>query len=606
MKRILILFAVVATACGAPLDRLVYEGRTVRGIVCNIEESVPEGFDGMTLRTVSFINNSGSPVSVDAMEVGRVSVSGKRIWSFQPSSTVEREDWVLPVEKDFSKLNYLGMNDSDYGGGIPMVTLWTSDGNVSTGVAEPVIKLVSLPVKGSRNGAEACIRQDFEGGIILQPGDTLRSFRHFISRGKGDFFNPLRQFAGYMEAFCGYVPPVSPSDAFEAVWCAWGYERTFTVDEVVGTLPKVAELGFKWVDIDDGYQICEGDWQANDRIGGSSQMRRITRAVHANGLKAKLWWAPLAADPESRLAKEHPEMLLVRKDGTHEDISWWDSWYLSPVNPYTKDYTLKLVDMFMGDWGFDGFKLDGQHLNLSEPDYNPASELARPEEACERLPEIFAAIGERARKYNPEAVVQICPCGCAVNFFNVPFMNQAVASDPKSSAQIRMKRKAYAALSPGLAYYADHVELSDDGCDFPSQIGVGGVIGSKFTWPAPNPNVEGDGYLLTPEREELLRKWVGLYNSCKLSEGEYLNLYDLCFDEPEAHVIAKDGSLFYAFYTPSWSGEAIELRGLDRDTAYIVSEYTDKNGRTYEINGENPYIYPEFEKNYLIKVTPLK
>lgn len=604
MKKHLAALAVLvaAAACSQPADRLVFEGRTVEGIKVKVEKSSPEEFKGMTVRSVTFVNTSPKPVSVDAMETGIIKVKADRIWSFQPSSSGERADWVLPVEEGFSQRNYLGMNDNDYGGGIPMVTLWTKDGNLSTGLVEPVLKLVSMPVEGGKGFATACIREDFEGGIVLQPGDTLRSYRQFVSRGKGDFFGPLRQFAEYMQENCGYNPPVSPKDAFEAVWCAWGYERTFTVDEVAGTLPKVADLGFKWVDVDDGYQFCEGDWEANDRIGGGAQMRRMTDAIHSAGLKAKIWWAPMAADPDSRLAKEHPEMLLLKKDGTHEDISWWDSWYLSPVNPLTQKYTLDLVDMFMGQWGFDGFKLDGQHLNLSEPDYNPTSGLARPEEACERLPEFFEAIGERARFHNPGAVVQICPCGCAVNFFNIPCMNQAVASDPTSSAQIRMKRKTYAALSPDLAYYADHVELSDGGCDFPTQIGVGGVIGSKFTWPAPNPNVEGDGYLLTPEREELLRKWVAIYNRYKISEGEYLNLYDLCFDKPEAHVISKDGAMYYAFYAPEWNGAPIELRGLDRKKSYTVSEYTSEASEPFSIKGSNPVIRPSFKGSYLIEV----
>ena len=58
------------------------------------------------------------------------------------------------------------------------------------------------------------------------------------------------------------LAPVEP-DAYEAVWCAWGYERRFTVNEIMGTLPKVKELGFKWVYIDDGYQRSEGDWDAD-------------------------------------------------------------------------------------------------------------------------------------------------------------------------------------------------------------------------------------------------------------------------------------------------------------------------------------------------------
>ena len=604
MKRIalIVLAAAVAACTSLPQDRLISQGRTLSGVRTECHEQLVEGFDGLVERTVLFINESGRELRVDAMETSAVEVSAPTVWSFQPTSSGDREDWAFPVQKDSKRLNYLGMNGDDYGGGIPLVSLWTPDVNMSVAIAEPVLQLLSMPVERKGDRVRAAIRKDFEEPVLLQPGDTLRSCRQLVILGEGDFFQPLREFSRYMQAEYGWTPPVSNPDAYEAVWCAWGYERQFTVDEVIGTLPKVVELGFKWVDIDDGFQICEGDWEANDRITDAG-MRRMTDAIHEAGLRAKLWWAPLAADPESRTAREHPEMLLVKKDGCHEDISWWDSWYLSPVNPYTMQFTLDLVDRFMLDWGFDGFKLDGQYLNLSEPDYNPASGLERPEEACERLPEYFRSLYDRARTDCPGAVVQICPCGCAVNFFYLPYMNQAVASDPTSSVQIRMKRRAYAAMCPDLAYYADHVELSDGGLDFPSQIGVGGIIGTKFTWPKANPEAtENGGSLLTPEKEALLRKWVPIYNDKMLSRGEYLALYDYGFDKPEAHVISKDGAMYYAFYAPSWDGGDIELRGLEPGRIYTVTEYTADEPVSYTVDGSDPVINPTFQGNYLIEV----
>ncbi|MBQ3660259.1 MAG: alpha-galactosidase [Bacteroidales bacterium] len=601
---ILIITAFLAAACSTklPVDRLVCGGRTVKDIGVIVSEQPAEGFDGMTLRTVTFVNNGTAAVIVDAMESSRIEICGKKVWSLQATSSEDRKDWLLPVNKGFYQRNYLGMNQSDYGGGIPMICLWTPEQNLSVGVAEPVLKLVSMPVSRRGNRTCACIRQDFDEPVMLQPGESLSSVRQFVMESKGDFFNPLRRFANFMEAEYGYQPPVSPEDAFDAVWCAWGYRRTFTADEVIGTLPKVVELGFKWVDVDDGYQICEGDWETNDRIGPDG-MRRMTDAIHDAGLMAKLWWAPMCADPGSSLATNHPELLLVQKDGTHEDISWWDAWYLSPIHKGTMDYTLNLVDRFMNDWGFDGFKLDGQYLNLCAPDYNPASDIDYPEQACERYPEFVKGIRDHVASIKSDAVVQLCPCGCAVNFYYLPYINQAVASDPTSSAQIRLKRKTYAAMCPSLAYYADHVELSDGGLDFPSQVGVGGVIGTKFTWPKPNPDAtECGGSLLTAEKEALLRKWVPIYSEKMLSRGNYLNLYDFGFDKPEAHVIEKDGAVYYAFYAPQWNGEPIELRGLTGGRRYTVTEYTSDEKRSYTVDGDNPVIFPTFENNYLIEV----
>ena len=567
--------------------------------------TVPADFQDMVLVSSSYVNHSDKILTVKSLESNRLNVtSDETIWSFQPTSSSRRDDWILPVDEGFYQKNYLGMNHSDYGGGIPMVTLWRRDANISTGLVEPNLKLISMPVKRVRysDHASMSLLQEYEEPVLMQQGDTLSTWRQFMSVGKGDFFSPLRQFSKYMEAHEGYVPQASEPEAFEAVWCAWGYERTFTVNEVLGTLPKVKELGFKWVDVDDGFQIAEGDWETNSRFNGTKDMRRITDAIHAHGLKAKLWWAPLAADPDTKILREKPEMLLQDFHGAPEYITWWDSWYLSPVNDATRKYTVDLVTRFIDEWGFDGLKLDGQHLNCCLPDHNHHSHLEYPEEAVERLPEFFEDIFERAREIKPYSVVQICPCGCAMNFFLTPHMNQAVASDPTSSAQIRMKRKVYGAMCPEMAYYADHIELSDNEDDYGTQIGIGGVIGSKFTWPKKNPNVRGDGYLLTPEKEAALKKWVSIYNDKMLSTGEYLNLYDIRFDVPETHVVAKNGAMYYAFYAEEWNGGQIELRGLDSEKTYTVVEYASDDLNSYTINGAEPFITPTFTRDYLIEV----
>ena len=340
-------------------------------------------------------------------------------------------------------------------------------------------------------------------------------------------------------------------------------------------------------------------------------------------MKAKLWWAPLAADPDTKLVKEHPEMLLLTDEWAHEYITWWDSWYLSPVNPATDAYTRDLLNMFLRRWNFDGLKIDGQHLNCCLPDFNENTGLESAWEAPEKMYTYYEKIYKEARQYKPDAVIQICPCGCAVNYWIIPQINQAVASDPMSSRQVRMKRKAYAALAPNLAYYGDHIELTDGGNDFASQIGTGSVIGTKFTWPKDNPDWSEGPFLLTPEKEALLRKWMKIYKENNLARGEYLNLYTWGYDYPEAHVIRQNGSLYYAFYVdpvapegamnpehvdaatvpvPAFEG-TLELRGLNPDRTYTALEYTADEPRSFTVEGSNPFIDVNFERSYLLKVT---
>ena len=451
-----------------------------------------EGIDGLEIIETFFVNE-GKPVTVKAYELCRTEITPQDsvVWSLQPSSTAARMDWTLPVTEGFYQRNYLGMNNTDYGGGIPVVDLWQRDGGIAIGLFEPVLRMIAMPVEWKRydNKVTMALHYDLPEALELATGDTLRCFKAFRLTHKGDYFNALRIFSDYMQAHLGVTMKPSEPEAFEPVWCAWGYGRPFKMDMVLGTLDKVAELGFTWVDIDDGYQIAEGDWNTNKLFpGGDKDMRHITDEVHKRGLKAKLWWAPLAADPDTKLVKEHPEMLLLTEEWAHEYITWWDSWYLSPLNPAVDAYTTDLLNMFLDRWNFDGLKIDGQHLNCCLPDYNEHTGLANAWEAPEQMPTYFEKVYQQAQALKPHAVIQVCPCGCAVNYFLIPHINQAVASDPMSSRQVRMKRKAYAALAPGLAYYGDHVELTDGGNDFASQIGTGSVIGTKFTWPKDNPD----------------------------------------------------------------------------------------------------------------------
>ena len=585
-----------------------------------------EGVEGLEVIETFFVNE-GKPVTVKAYELCRTEVEAKDsvVWSLQPTSSNARMDWVLPVTEGFEKENYLGMNNSDYGGGIPVVDLWQRDGGIAIGLFEPVLRMISMPVAWKRydNKVRIALHYELPEALELATGDTLRCFKAFRYVHQGDYFNALRTFSEYMQAHEGVKMQPSEPEAFEPVWCAWGYGRPFKMNMVLGTLDKVAELGFKWVDVDDGYQIAEGDWNTNEYFpGGDADMRHITDEIHKRGMKAKLWWAPLAADPDTKLVKEHPEMLLLTDEWAHEYITWWDSWYLSPVNPAVDAYTTDLLKMFLQRWNFDGLKIDGQHLNCCLPDYNELTGLNSAWEAPEQMPTYFRKVDDQARAMKPDAVIQVCPCGCAVNYFLVPEINQAVASDPMSSCQVRMKRKAYAALAPGLAYYGDHIELTDGGNDYATQIGTGSVIGTKFTYPEDNPDWKEGPFKLTPEKEALLRKWMKIYKEHNLARGEYLNLYTWGYDYPEAHVIRQNDALYYAFYVnpeapegamdpahvdaasvpvPTYAG-TLELRGLDPAKTYTAIEYTADEPREFEVSGANPTIEANFERSYLIKV----
>jgi alpha-galactosidase len=586
---------------------------TLTGVSRQIEKTVRiefhERYPGFAFYRVSYRNLSAQPVALTGWRTCDVQLvesaeegAEPKFWSYCGSTHEDRRDWVQPVKAGFSQENYMGMTASDYGGGTPIVDVWRRDCGIAVGHLERVPRLLSLPVSRTGHGAKLAIA----GALTrtsLAPGESFDTPETFIATHTGDYFRTLDAYRRIM-AERGLVPAHPPQAAYEPIWCAWGYERTCTPKLIEDTLPKVKDLGLRWAVIDDGWQTNVGDWRPDPAKfpRGGVDMQALVRDIRAHALKPRLWVAPLAAAPGSDLLHDHTDMLLLDREGAPQNVSWWNSFYLCPAYPKTVDYTVALVQRFIGEWGFAGLKVDGQHLNGVAPCYNPAHKHARPEESVEKLQEFLHAMYLAATRTNPQVVMELCPCGTAYSFFNFASMNQAPASDPESSWQVRLKGKTLKALmGPSAAFAGDHVELSDGGDDFASTVGIGAIVSTKFTWPKdPKPK---DSFLLTPEREALWRKWIALYNERLLPQGTYRGeLYDIGFDKPEAHVVEKGGRMYYAFYAKSWKGP-VTLKGLN-EGRYRVRDYF--NGQDLgEAAAQGAPLQLSFERFALLEAIPV-
>ncbi len=548
---------------------------------------------GDTLRVIGWINNYYN------IEASRDTTP--QFWSFQGASYEDRRDWIQPLHQGFHQENYMGMNASDYGGGTPVCDIWRPDIGFAVGHFETTPKLVSIPVTiGSiKEGANIHLLYKYLEEKELAPGESFETYETFVSVHKGDYYRTLKDFSKIMEEKGLVFENFSPA-TYQAEWCAWGYERNFTTSEVLGTLPKVSELGYAWATLDDGWQTAEGDWYLNPKKfpNGDAGMKKFVDEIHKHNLKAMLWWVPLAVDPGTDLIKNHSDYLLLNKDGSKQDITWWDSYYLCPAYEPVIEYHINLVKKIMKDWGFDGIKVDGQHLNMVPPCYNKKHHHSYPEESVEKLQDFYKKIFETAISIKPDAVIQICPCGTEYSFYNIHYLNQTVASDPASSWQIRLKGKTLKALMGANApYFGDHVELSDSGSDFASTVGVGGIVGTKFTYPTDR--LDHKNYVLTKEKEVIWEKWLGIYNVNALSKADYRGeLYDIGYDKPETHVVQKGDTLYYAFYADKWNGE-IELRGLENKTYKVIDYVNDKF--ISNVDGKSAKLDVRFDKYLLIK-----
>ncbi len=573
----------------------------------NLSVTIYDGFPNLAIFEVTYTNTGKAPLEILEWNNNRYTIdaqppsTGAPFWSFQSGSYEKRPNWILPLHPGFSQENYLGMNASDYGGGTPIVDVWRKDVGIGVGHVEPRPKLISLPVSMPNAHAAQVSVQDRQPRS-LEPGENFHTLRTFVAVHQGDYFATLLTYRGFMLKQ-GFQMAKAPASAFGAIWCAWGYGRNFKPQQVYDTLPTVKQMGFTWVTLDDGWQNNYGDWQLDAKKfpNGDADIKAMVKRIHQEGFKAQLWWSPLSAVPDSKLLKDEPELVLENRDGSRRKISWWNSYYLCPANKRVIEYHKALVHKILVDWGFDGLKLDGQHMNGVPACYNPAHHHKSPEDSVEALPDFFREIYDEAQKDKPGAMVEFCPCGTAYSFFTMPHFNLSVASDPESSYQVRSKGKTIKGLmGDDVPYFGDHVELSDNHDDFASTLGIGGVVGTQFVLPS---LVEKHGrYDLTPEREKLFRKWLQLYQEKGLSHGQYLGtLYDIGFDLPETHVIRKDKKMYYAFYAANWKGP-LELRGLD-NRPYHVVDYVD--GKDFGVvQGPIAHLSGDFSKHLLLEATP--
>jgi alpha-galactosidase len=562
-----------------PGTRLTLSGTSADGIEKTVAVTMYRRYPGVALYRVSYRNASAESIALGGWTNGDCRVLGSAttpgFWCYSGASYEDRRDWVQPVKPGFAQDNFLGMEASDYGGGTPMVDVWRRDGGLSVGHVDTSPKLVSLPVQEQHGEVRValCSREKRK----LAAGDGFQTLETWISVHDGDHFATLNRYRQLMSER-GLKPAVPPAASYEPIWCAWGYERDCTTALIEGTLSKARDLGLSWAVIDDGWQAMIGDWTPHPEKypHGESDLRHLVSDIRAAGLKPRLWYSPLSVAPGTDLLHDHVDMLLLDKDGAPQPISWWNSFYLCPAYDKTVRHTQALIRKFIGDWGFAGLKIDGQHLNGVAPCFNPAHHHARPEESVEGLQNFFRAVYQCAIGIDPEAVLELCPCGTAYSVFNFPYMNHAPASDPESSWQVRLKGKTLKALmGPSAAYAGDHVELSDGHDDFASTVGVGGIVSTKFTWPVdPKPK---DSFLLTPEKEGEWRRWISLYKDKMLPLGTYRGeLYDIGFDKPETHAIEKSGGMYYAFFARHWNG-AVTLRGLKPGTHRVRDYFADRD-----------------------------
>lgn len=319
--------------------------------------------------------------------------------------------------------------------------------------------------------------------------------------------------------------------------------------------------------------------------------------MHAAGFKTAPWWYPLGVSPDSRLAKEHPELLVQDENGNYP-VDDRKLYKLCPAYEPARQQIAAVLKRFIVDWGFDGVYVDGIGLTVVAPCFNPAHHHRSPLDSFQAMPGVFKLIHDDLYSLKPDPYLEVCICAMPHSPYNMPYYPIATVSDPVSPAQVRQRVKQEKAIRGPSFCVGDGYEVPvnewkgySDPELFTSAMGTGAQLTTLYAH-------------LTDEQRAEWTHWFHLYKELGLSSGEYLNLYDIAFDKPEIHVVRKGKDLFYGIFSDLWpKNKPIELRGLRKDLDYELYDYG--HGQALgRISGSKPFVEVAFKESLLLRVSP--
>ncbi|WP_328498769.1 alpha-galactosidase [Streptomyces sp. NBC_00414] len=144
------------------------------------------------------------------------------------------------------------------------------------------------------------------------------------------------------------------------VWCSWyAYYENITEQQLTKDITALRGLPFDVVQVDDGWERAVGDWEPNDKF--PSGMKALADRITDAGLRPGLWIAPFIVHPQSRTARQRPELLL--RDDRGEPVvaghNWGTGyWALDLSRPAAREQLRETIRRVSREWGFTYLKLD--------------------------------------------------------------------------------------------------------------------------------------------------------------------------------------------------------------------------------------------------------
>jgi alpha-galactosidase len=246
---------------------------------------------------------------------------------------------------------------------------------------------------------------------VAAPAKTRR-IKIRIDRRDRFWADAVRDACEWISVTAGFNAAPVPEAAFDPLYSTWyAYLQDVRAPQLEREAELAASLGMKTMILDDGWQkeksvsfySAVGDWMpVKSRF---PDMKAHVKAVHDAGLKYMLWLSVPYVGEESEAWKRFANKMLSITGGKSPGRVG----VLDPRFPEVREYLVQTYERVVGEWGFDGVKLDfidSFEIIGSDPAQADGYAGRDRKSLPEAVDVLMKEINRRLRKINPDVLVE--------------------------------------------------------------------------------------------------------------------------------------------------------------------------------------------------------
>ena len=335
--------------------------------------------------------------------------------------------------------------------------------------------------------------------FFVQPVAPLKEYEVsvLLDRRGRNWVDTVKSCTEWVESKNSFTPAHVPESAYDPLYSTWyAYLQDVHDKELEKEAQLAAKLGMKTMILDDGWQKEDskdfyskaGDWMpVKSRF---PDMKAHVAKVHEAGLKYMLWLAVPFMGNEAQNYNRFKKMFLS------------DS-VLDPRFPEVREYLLKTYERAVGEWGFDGLKLDFIDC-FALPAQDPAIKDNYAGRDYRSLPQavdrLMKDVLQRLKKINPDVMIEFRQryMGPAIRQYG----NMIRAADTPADPYLNRRRICSLRLTSGkTAVHSDMLVWSKDETPQGAALPILNVLFSTIQYSMILQRV-------TPEHREVIQHWI--------------------------------------------------------------------------------------------------